>query len=251
MLTARGPGAKIASIGSYMARDTRPRRARPSFLEPMEIDMPDRRLTRGSVCVLAAFPLLLGACAGHTAPPASNGDIDNSDAGSSAIAQLTKSDVVPANIRALPNRLLVGVKIDQPLTTARPEGFAFSTKVAEAIKAKDGGVAIPEGTTIRGVITAVRPAAGTTTPVICLNLDFLELAGRSYGIVSTVKNVLINDKQATILPHDSLATLFTNEGFPVKGTAIALPPAAPGEPAELPAGTVFVVQLDSALTVIR
>src|SRR3569833_2612009 len=171
-------------------------------LEPMEIDMPDRRLTRRSVCVLAALPLALGACAGHTAPPTRGGDIDRSDvapaAPTSALSTLTSSSVVPATARALPNELLIGVKLDQALTTARLESYAFSTKVAEAIKAKDGAVAIPVGTTIRGVITAVRAANGAKPPALAVNLDFLELGGRSYGIVSSVKNVLVNDKAATI-----------------------------------------------------
>ena len=232
-----------------MARGPRPRPLSSS--KPVEIDMPDRRLTRRSVCV-AAFPLLLGACAGHTSPPSRGGDIEKSDATPSSIAALTKSAVVPATARALPDNLLIGVKLDQALTTARPEGYAFSTKVAEPITAKDGAVAIPTGTTVRGVITAVRPAAGAKAPALAVNLDFMELGGRSYGIVSSVKNVLVNDKPATLFPHDSLKTLFANnDGFPIKGTAIALPAAATGEAAELPAGTVLVIQLDSALTVQR
>jgi len=225
-------------------------------LEPMEIDMPDRRLTRRSVCVLAAFPFALGACAGHTAPPTRSGDIDRSHVGvattSSALTTLTASSVVPTTARTLRNDLLIGVKLDQALTTARPEGYAFSTKVVDAIKAKDGAVAVPAGTTIRGVITAVRATSGAKTPAVAVNLDFLELGGRSYGIVSSVKNVLVSDKPATIFPHDSLKTLFaSNDGFPIKGTAIALPAGAAGEPAELPAGTMLVVQLDSALAILR
>jgi hypothetical protein len=220
--------------------------------------MPHRRLARGAVCLVAAVPFLAGACAGHTSPPSRGGDLDRptvTTAGAPAtspLAALTKSSPVPATVRSLPNDLLIGVKLDQALTTARPEGFAFSTKVADAIKTKDGAVAVPAGTTIRGVITAVRPGDAAKTPVICLNLDFIELAGRSYGIVSSVKNVLVNDKAATLLPHDSLGVFSaSNGGYPVKGAAIVLPAAAPGEPAELPAGTMFVIQLDSALAILR
>ena len=218
--------------------------------------MPHRRLTRRSVCVLAAFPLALSACAGHTAPPTRGGDIDRADVApttpASALSTLTKSSVIPTTARALPNDLLIGVKLDQALTTARPEGYAFSTKVVDPIKAKDGAIAVPAGTTIRGVITAVRAASGGKTPALAVNLDFLELGGRSYGIVSSVKNVLVSDKPATIFPHDSLKTLFaSNDGFPIKGTAIALPAGAAGEPAELPPGAMLVVQLDSALAILR
>ena len=213
------------------------------------------RLARGAVCVAATFPVLIAACAGHTSPPSRNGDIEPPTAvatPSSTLSALMSSSVVPATARSLPNDLLIGVKLDQPLTTARPEGFAFSTKVVEPIRAKDGTVAVPEGTTIRGVITAVRPGGGAKTPVICVNLDFIEWNGRAYGIVSSVKNVLVSDRPARILPPDSLAVFSANTpGFPVKGAAIVLSPAAAGEAAELPAGTVLVVQLDSALSIGR
>ena len=107
--------------------------------------------------------------------------------------------------------LLIDAHLDQTLSTARPEGFAFSTQVADAVAAKDGAVAIPAGTVIRGVVVGVRPASGAKPPLICVNLDFLELNGRDYGIRSSVKSVLVNGKPATILPRDSIAKLFPNE----------------------------------------
>jgi hypothetical protein len=228
--------------------------ARPEYLET---DMLDRILTPLAVCVLAAFPVLLCACAGHTAPPARNGDIEKpgaesgTSAAASALAELTKSSAVPANTRSLPDKLLVGVRLNQTLSTTKPEGFAFSTTVVEPVKTKTGATAVPTTAVLRGVVSAVRAGSATTTPVICVKLDFLEMNGRSYAIRSSVKNVLVNDKPVTILPRDSVNAIFPNEpGGPLKGTAVALTPAAAGEAAELPAGSTFVVELDSALTLV-
>jgi len=162
-----------------------------------------------------------------------------------------ESGVIPATARLLPNGLLLGVKLDQTITTATPVGYAISTKVADSIAAKDGAVAVPAGTVVRGVVTGVRPDSAAQTPILCLNFDFLELKGRSYSIRSSVKSVRINDLPATILSRDSAATIFANApAGPPKGVLIALAPSlTPGEPATLPAGTTLVVELDSAIAV--
>lgn len=203
------------------------------------------RLTPSMVCVLVAFPALIGACAGHTRP-SSGGDMERPGSAGNA-----GSGVIPATARLLPNGLLLTARLDQTITTAMPEGYAISTKVADTIAAKDGAVAVPAGTVIRGVVTGIRPDSGAKTPILCLNFDFLELKGRAYSIRSSVKSVRINDLPATILSRDSAATIFGNEGAgPPRGVLIALTPSAtPGEPAELPAGTMLVVELDSAIAV--
>src|SRR4051812_41651352 len=219
--------------------------------------MQHRRLTPAMVCVFAVLPLLGVACAGHTAASARTGAMPaRSTTARSAItasANSTRSGVIPANARLLPNGLLIDTRLDQALSTARPEGFAFSTKVADAVAAKDGAVAIPAGTIIRGVIVGVRPASGAKPPLICVNLDFLELNGRDFSIRSSVKSVQVNGKPATILSQDSVAKLFPNEpAVALRGTIVQLaPPTTPTEPAVLPAGTSFLVQLDSAIAVGR
>ncbi len=219
--------------------------------------MHHRRLTPNTVCVLAAFSLLVGACAGHTAPPSRSGARPSratpARAATTATAVAATSSIIPANARVLPNRLLINARLDQTLSTARPEGFAFSTQVADAISAKDGTVAIPAGTVIRGVVVGVRPASGTKPALICVNLDFLELNGRDYGIRSSVKSVLVNDKPATILSRDSIATLFPNEpAVALHGTIVdAHGRHTATEPAVLPAGATFVIELDSAIAVQR
>jgi hypothetical protein len=221
----------------------------------METDMPDRRLTPLPVCVIAASSVLLFACAGHTPPVAQSGDVQKpvAQAGTStpsALAELTKASVVPANVRSLPNDLLIGVRLNQTLSTTKPEGFSFSTNVVDPVKAKNGAVVVPTTAIIRGVVSAIRGGSATQPPVLCLKLDFLELNGRSYGIRSTVKDVLVNNVAMRVLPHDSLAKVFANEpGPPLKGTGIELQGAA-GEGAELPAGTMLVVELDSTLALV-
>jgi hypothetical protein len=214
--------------------------------------MQDRRLTlSATVCVLAAFPFVVGACAGHTAPPSRSGDVPKSSDATAAAA--VQSGVIPTTARALPNGLVIGARLNQALSTATPVGYAFSTKVTDKISAKDGAVAIPLGTTIRGVVTGVRPAKGNNAPVLLLNLDFLMLNGREYSIRSTVKNVLVDDKPATILSRDSVAKMFPNEpNVALRGTIVELAATKNvGEPPELPPGTTFVVQLDSTITIGR
>ena len=218
--------------------------------------MSARRLTPAAVCVLAVFPLLAAGCAGHTAPTRSGAMPARSTSTRSAATasgSAMNSGIVPATARRLPNGLTVDTHLNEALSSVRPEGFAFSTKVAQAVTAKDGSVAIPAGTVIRGVVIGTRPGSGATPSLICLNLDFLMLNGREYSIRSSIKNVLVDGKPATILPGDSIAKLFPKEpAVALRGTLVQLPPAKEaGEPALLPAGTSLVVELDSALAIAR
>ncbi|HEY4303732.1 MAG TPA: hypothetical protein VGM82_04660 [Gemmatimonadaceae bacterium] len=240
--------------------------------------MLERRLTLVSVCVLAALASAT-ACAGHVAPPARAGDIAKTATTTAtaktattaktaaataapsaaaattippALAALTKDSPVPASVRALPKALLLDVQLDQAISGATPIGYAFSTKVAQAITAKDGSVAIPAGAVIRGVVTGVRAGTGSKPSVICLNLDFMELGGRDYGIRSSVKDVLVNDKPEMIFPRDSIAAIFPNDpAGQFEGTAIAIASTAATDAAPLPVGTRLIVRLDSAIAVLR
>jgi hypothetical protein len=161
--------------------------------------------------------------------------------------------------------LLLDTRLNQTLTTAMPEGYAFSTTVTQKISAANGAVAVPAGTVIRGVITGVRPGGANRPPVIAVNLDFLELRARSYGVRTTLQSIALNDSVLTaagaakantavarLLPHDSLTAIFpTKPGeLPTPGMAIQLAASDTTEPAELPAGSLFVLQLDSALTLV-
>lgn len=241
-----------------------PRRALIPISEPPR--MHRSRLTLGPVCAIATLTVA-AACAGHVAPPTHAGAIKpstnakattaavstpNAPAPSAVVSALTKGSPVPASVRALPKALLVDVQLNQAISSTTPTGFAFSTKVAEPVTAKDGAVAIPAGTVIRGVVTGVRAGTATKPAVICLNLDFMELAGREYGIRSSVKDVLVNDKPATIFPRDSIAAIFPNDpAGQFEGTAIAFVAASTADTTPLPVGATLVVRLDSAITVLR
>ena len=217
--------------------------------------MRDRSLAPFIGCVLLVS-LVATACGGH-AVPARGGEVTTPTP--------APTGVIPRNARLLPKGTLVDARLDQTLTTATPPGFAFSTKVTRKLTAADGAVAIPAGTVVRGVVTGVRPGSTSKPPVICVNLDFLELNGRSYGIRSTVEDIALNDSVLTssgatkpnaviarLLPLDSVAAIFPTKpgNLPTFGDAIALLPTKGTEPAELPAGSLLVLQLDSALAVV-
>ena len=218
--------------------------------------MRDPRLTPLTVCVLLASSVVAVACGGRSAP-ARSGEVTPTEAPSNG--------VVPKNVRALPNGLRFDARLNKTLTTTTPTGYAFSTTVTQKILAADGAVAVPAGTVIRGVVTGVRAASGSKPPIIAINLDFLELKTRSYGIRSTVESIALNDSVATasgaakpntavarLLPHDSLSAIFpTKPGeLATRGIAIQLAAGDSTEPAELPAGSLLVLQLDSALTLV-
>lgn len=215
--------------------------------------MPISRLALPAVWALLSFSV--AACATH-APPARSGEV--------ARPAPIVSGVIPQTARLLPNKLLIDARLNQPITTATPEGYAFSTTVTQAISAADGAVAVPAGTVLRGVVTGVRAAgASHATPVVRVALDFLELGGRSYGIRSSVFGVTLNDSvltsTGTTRPNSAMARVLSPDSaralFPIApagvhvGTAIALAPSADG--AELPAGSLFIVQLDSAIAIAR
>lgn len=216
--------------------------------------MRDRRLAP-LVGYVLLVSLAAAACAGHTAPARSG----------EATPTPAPAGVIPRNARLLPKGVLVDARLDQTLTSATPPGFAFSTRVTQKLTAADGAVAIPAGTVVRGVVTGIRPGTASKPPVICVNLDFLELNGRSYGIRSSVQSIALNDSVLTatgttkpnavvarLLPLDSVAAIFPTKpgNLPTFGEAIALLPTKGTEPAELPAGSLLVVQLDSALAVV-
>jgi hypothetical protein len=211
--------------------------------------MRDRRLVPSGLLL----SLFVGACAGNATPVRSGEVMAPAPAG-----------VIPKNARLLPDGMMVDARLEQTLTTAMPEGFAFSTKITRKVTAADGAVAIPAGTVVRGVVTGVRPGSGAKPPVICLNLDFLELNGREYGIRSTVESIALNDSVlattgatkantavARLLPLDSVTAIFPTKpgSLPTYGEAITLSRQKGTEPAELPAGSLLVIQLDSALAV--
>jgi hypothetical protein len=219
--------------------------------------MPNHRRTPRVVCVLMSFSIV--GCAGHATPAtaARSGDVVK--------PAPVVSGVIPQTARLLPNKLLMDARLSQTLTTSTPEGFAFSTTVTQKISSADGAVAIPAGTVLRGVVTGVRTATSAKAPVIRLSVDFMELGGRSYGIRSSVFGVALNDSvltaagtakantaEAHVLSPDSARTLFPIAPAGLReGTVIALAPASSGEPAELPAGSVLMVELDSAIAVQR
>ena len=60
-----------------------------------------------------------------------------------------------------------------------------------------------------------------------MNLDFLELGGRSYGIVSSVKDVLVNDTSAKILGVTVMTSL-TEDDLTAMGYGKRLLAAVPG-----------------------
>jgi len=213
--------------------------------------MRDRRLVPSGVLL----SLVVGACAG-SAKPVRSGEV--------TVPTPAPQGVIPTTARSLPKGMMVDARLDQTLTAAMPEGYAFSTKIIRKVTAADGAIAIPAGTVVRGVVTGVRPSSATKPPVICLNLDFLELNGREYGIRSTIASVALNDSVLTsagatkanttvahLLPLDSVAAIFPAKPgeLPTYGEAITLSPLKGNEPAELPAGSVLVIQLDSSLAV--
>jgi hypothetical protein len=202
-----------------------------------------------SLGVYPAFLLALGACAGHPTPgatPAGTGDAATvrQSASSATVARsaAARAGVVPPDNSALPAGVVFDARLNQSLTGETPVGYAFSTNLTAPIDTKDGAAVIPAGTTVRGVVTGVADG-----PIIRLNIDFLEMPGRSLLMRGSVAAIQPPAPVAApaLLPAAETAKLFpAREG--AGGVAFALPKDASGT-ATLPAGTILSIRIDSTL----
>jgi hypothetical protein len=159
--------------------------------------------------------------------------------------------------------MVLPARLDKPLSTAGPVGFAFSATVPADMLAADGAVAVPAGSVVRGVVTGLHPGKGDVS-LIRVDVDLLEMKGESYGIRAEVTGVTPSTPAGTtvqqqggapalgtILGKDAADKLLGRDSTAVlPETTISLGSGEPGS-AALPAGSVLTIKLDTAIAVIR
>jgi hypothetical protein len=114
---------------------------------------------------------------------------NTSNSGSNSPAANTNANVPPPpKIVVVPPGTVVDVTLEQALSTKDAQrGEAFDATVSHDVQA-NGGVAIPAGSRVHGMIQSVTPGGRANAPAsLVLSLSDVDLAGASYPVrTSTV-----------------------------------------------------------------
>jgi hypothetical protein len=173
----------------------------------------------------------------------------------------TRSTTVPRGMVEIPSGTEFDVRLQNTLNsgTAQVEDRFEGTTLVEL--SVDGRVAIPAGSVVRGVVTAVEPATRTNrTAKMTVSFDQLTINGRAYPMRGTVTQAIEGEGIKGDLPKAGIGAgvgailggvLGGGKGAVLGaiiggGGTIA---ATEGKEVELPQGSTLRVRLDSPLQV--
>lgn len=142
-------------------------------------------MTRNNWIALAllASVAAAGACSpqgGQAGQPDARVEDDRSDAAAANMLTL----VVPAGTR-------MDLTIDDELSSRKNKaGDTFTATVSENIRDANGRVVIESGSTVNGLVVAVKPAPNRRTPgTLTLALSTLEQNGQTFPLVAQIEEV--------------------------------------------------------------
>jgi hypothetical protein len=141
---------------------------------------------RTTLTILAAAAAL-GACATGTKVMA-GGDV---------------AATTPSNANYLPAGTTMNARFDQSVSTASREGDAFSATVTDNVYAANGAIAVPAGSVLRGHVTGVHSGNIADQNVIRLNLESLDMHGRTYPFSGSVSNVTVKNGASSSTIRDA------------------------------------------------
>ena len=176
-------------------------------------------------------------------------------------SQTTRSTNVPRGMIEIPSGTEFDARLQNTLNsgTAQVEDRFEATTVADVIV--DGRVAIPSGSVMRGVVTAVEPGTRTNrTAKMTVSFDQVTINQRSYPMRATVTEAIQGEGIRGELPRTGagaavgavLGGVIGGVKGAVLGTIIGAGgtiAATEGKEVELPQGTQLHVRVDSPLQV--
>ena len=99
----------------------------------------------------------------------------------------------------------VALTINDELSSRKNKaGDTFTAKVAQDVRDPSGNVVIEEGSTVNGVVVAVKPAPNRRTPgTLTLALTTVETDGRTFPITATIDSVATEYRRQPINSGDA------------------------------------------------
>lgn len=200
--------------------------------------------------VLTIAALATSACA-RTATVESTGDVAPSPT------------VTPATSSSLPVGTTMQVRLNNELGTESSKvGDTFTATVLNDVRASDGNIAVPSGSTVRGTVTAVDDSDNATEPaVIKLDFDQITIENENYPFEARIEATELQQQGDTreetlkkagvgaaagavlgaVLGDADLKSIIVGAAVgAAAGTAVSL--GAGDVEGTLPIGTVFTIQ---------
>jgi hypothetical protein len=186
-------------------------------------------------------------------PPSANGPTESAPSRPAEVNQSSRG-VIPAG-----QELDVRLQSTLSSETAQPEQRFEATTVVDLTQ--DGSVLVPSGSTVRGVVSSVKPA-GRVDRVGSLTLSFdrLSVRGRDYPIRGMATQVFesggIREEKGTAGVGAGAGAIVGGILGGVKGAVLGAVigaggaiAATDGKDVELPSGSIIRIRIDSAVNV--
>jgi hypothetical protein len=158
-------------------------------------------------CAILASAAMIGACSpkgGQAGQPADRQD--QAYQGSDANRDKTARDrsELPVSY-TIPTGTHIDLTINDELSSRKNKpGDTFSAKVVSDIRDPSGTVVIDAGSTVNGVVVAVKPAPNRRTPgTLTLALSTLETNGKTFPIRATIDSVQTEYRKQPINSRDA------------------------------------------------
>lgn len=130
-----------------------------------------------------------------------------SDRGDYATGDADRSEAAAANMMTLtvPAGTDLTLTIDDELSSRKNKaGDAFTAKVNQDIRDANGRVAIESGSTVNGLVVAVKPAPNRRTPgTLTLTLSTIEQNGQTFPLVAQINEVQSERRNRPIDERDA------------------------------------------------
>lgn len=112
---------------------------------------------------------------------------------------VTPSVSVPENAYTIPSGTTLHLKLNEELGTQNSKvGDRFTATVATALRAQNGALVVPEGSTVHGTVTALKESDNATEQAaIRLNFDRITVNGRDYPIDARIERADVQQSGET------------------------------------------------------
>lgn len=208
------------------------------------------------LCGVLAFAV--GGCSVEESSDAPNGETDGSAVGTEVEAETEPPRMVAEGTTMV-------FRVDETVSTGSHEvGDAFTARLAEPVRATDGSVALPAGTSSQWVVTRAETSGGES--LLAFGLRSVQVGGTPVPIEATVTDTEVQAEAGDtgtesaakvavgaaagaligqILGRDTESTLTGAGVGAIVGTVVAL--TTRGGEARLAQGSTITVRLDQTL----
>ncbi|MEX2157767.1 MAG: glycine zipper domain-containing protein [Gemmatimonadales bacterium] len=121
-----------------------------------------------------------------------------------AVQERDRSAATPVSY-TVPSGTRIDMTINDELSSRKNKaGDTFTAKIVEDVRDPSGNVVIDAGSTVNGLVTAVKPAPNRRTPgTLTLALSTVEANGKTYPIIATIDEVQAERRNRPVDANDA------------------------------------------------